>query len=162
MRSTRKIRRRSVRMIIELFFCFIATVAFGVIFNVPKRTLWIGGLIGALAWFIYSTLPSYGMSDVFATAVASLICATFSHLLAKFYRVPVTTFSIPAIIPLVPGSRAYFTMLAFVDGDYLHGLQLGIETMLRAGAIAAGLVFALSIFSIGKGGIGQRYESRRS
>jgi uncharacterized membrane protein YjjB (DUF3815 family) len=149
-------------MVLELIFCFFATVAFGVIFNVPKRILWIGGAIGALAWFIYSILPTYGMSEVFATAVASLICATSSHLLARIFRVPVTTFSIPGIIPLVPGSRAYFTMLAFVDGDYLYGLQLGIETMLRAGAIAAGLVFALSIFSIGKGGIGQRYETRRS
>ncbi|WP_332633178.1 threonine/serine exporter family protein [Halalkalibacter flavus] len=148
-------------MIIELLFCFFATVAFGIIFNVPKQVLWIGGAIGALAWYIYSILPALGMSDVFATAVASFICATVAHLLAKKFRVPVTTFSIPAIIPLVPGSRAYFTMLAFVDGDYINGLQLGIETMLRAGGIAAGLVFALSIFSIGKGGIGQRYEIRR-
>ncbi|MFC0472900.1 threonine/serine exporter family protein [Halalkalibacter kiskunsagensis] len=149
-------------MVLELIFCFFATVAFGVIFNVPKSILWLGGVIGVLAWFIYSTLPTWGMSDIFATAVASLVCATCSHLLARKFRVPVTTFSIPGIIPLVPGSRAYFTMLAFVDGDYIHGLQLGIETMLRAGAIAAGLVFALSVFSIGKGGIGQRYETRRS
>lgn len=149
-------------MVIELIFCFMATVAFGVIFNVPKRVVWIGGVIGALAWFIYSTLPELGVTVVFATAVASLVSATSSHLLARKYRVPVTIFSIPGIIPLVPGSRAYFTMLAFVDGDYILGLQLGIETMLQAGAIAAGLVFALSIFSIGKGGIGQRYETRSS
>ncbi|TWI53212.1 threonine/serine exporter family protein [Halalkalibacter nanhaiisediminis] len=149
-------------MVIELIFCFMATVAFGVIFNVPKRVVWIGGVIGALAWFIYSTLPEFGVTVVFATAVASLVSATSSHLLARKYRVPVTIFSIPGIIPLVPGSRAYFTMLAFVDGDYILGLQLGIETMLQAGAIAAGLVFALSIFSIGKGGIGQRYETRSS
>ncbi|WP_017729489.1 threonine/serine exporter family protein [Halalkalibacterium ligniniphilum] len=149
-------------MIVELVFCFIATVAFGIIFNVPKKAIWLGGIIGAVAWYIYRTLPEYDVSTVFATAVASLVGATIAHLLAKRYRVPVTTFSIPGIIPLVPGSRAYFTMLAFVDGDYILGLQLGIETMLQAGAIAGGLVFALSIFSFGKGGIGQRYETRRS
>ncbi|MCM3762570.1 threonine/serine exporter family protein [Alkalihalobacillus oceani] len=148
-------------MWVELLFCFIATVAFGVIFNVPKRVLWVGGAIGALAWFLYSTLPTLGITVVFATAVAALASATCSHVMAKLYRVPVTTFSIPGIIPLVPGSKAYFTMLAFVDGDYLNGLQIGIETMLQAGAIAAGLVFALSVFSLGKGGIGQRYEARR-
>ncbi|WP_100405949.1 threonine/serine exporter family protein [Bacillus solitudinis] len=149
-------------MVIELVFCFMATVAFGVIFNVPKRVVWLGGLVGTIAWFLYSTLPGLGITVVFATAVASIVSATCSHLLAKWYRVPVTTFSVPGIIPLVPGSRAYFTMRAFVDGDYLLGLQLGIETMLQAGAIAAGLVFALSIFSFGKGGIGQRYETGRS
>ncbi len=140
----------------------MATVAFGVIFNVPKRVVWLGGLVGTLAWFLNTTLPVVGVSVIFSTAIASIVSATCSHFLAKGYRVPVTTFSIPGIIPLVPGSRAYFTMLAFVDGDYLLGLQLGIETMLQAGAIAAGLVFALSIFSFGKGGIGQRYETRRS
>lgn len=149
-------------MVIELIFCFMATVAFGVIFNVPKRVIWIGGAIGASAWFIYSTLPAFHISVIFATAVAAFVSATISHLLARKYRVPVTIFSIPGIIPLVPGSRAYFTMRAFVDGDYILGLELGTETMLQAGAIAAGLVFALSIFSIGKGGIGQRYETRRS
>jgi uncharacterized membrane protein YjjB (DUF3815 family) len=149
-------------MIVELIFCFMATVAFGVIFNVSYRVIWLGGLIGSISWFIYSTLPNWDVSVIFATSIASIVSATISHFLAKKYRVPVTTFSIPGIIPLVPGSRAYFTMLAFVDGDYIEGLQLGIETMLQAGAIAAGLVFALSIFSFGKGGIGQRYESRRS
>ncbi|MBP3953467.1 threonine/serine exporter family protein [Bacillus suaedae] len=149
-------------MVIELILCFLATVAFGVIFNVPKKIVWFGGLIGVSAWFLHSTLPTYGISTIFATAVASLTAAALSHILAKKIRVPVTIFSIPGIIPLVPGSRAYFTMLAFVDGDYILGLQLGIETMLQAGAIAAGLVFALSLFSIGKGGIGQRYEIKRS
>ncbi|BAB03801.1 threonine/serine exporter family protein [Halalkalibacterium halodurans] len=149
-------------LVIELFFVFIATVAFGILFNVPKQVLWIGGFIGANSWLVFSLLPIYGASPIVATAAASLASAAISHLLAKYYKVPVTTFSIPGIIPLVPGSRAYFTMLAFVEGDYLLGLELGIETMLQAGAIAAGLVFALAVFSFRKGGIGQRYETGRS
>ncbi|KGA96327.1 hypothetical protein AJ85_09980 [Alkalihalobacillus alcalophilus ATCC 27647 = CGMCC 1.3604] len=149
-------------MIVEVIVCYFATVAFGVIFNGPLRIIWIGGVIGAMSWFIYSTLPTLGISFVFATAVAALMAATCSHLLAKWFRVPVTMFSIQGIIPLVPGSKAYYTMLSFLDGDYIEGIQIGIDTMLQAGAIAAGLVFALAVFSFGKGGIGQRYEAKRS
>ncbi|SDI95820.1 threonine/serine exporter family protein [Alteribacillus bidgolensis] len=145
---------------LELLLCFIATVAFGIIFNIPLRLVWWGGFIGVITWFIYSFLPDFGWSKVFSAAVAAFAAAFVSHWLARFRRVPVTTFTIPGIIPLVPGERAYSTMLAFVEEDYFNGLQQGIETLLQAGAIAAGLVFALSIFSIGKG-VGQRYETNR-
>ncbi len=148
-------------MLIELIICFVATVGFGVIFNVPSRAVVIGGMIGTLSWFILKTLPEYGASPILATACAAFSCATISHFLARRYHYPGTVFSIPGIIPLVPGGKAYFTMLAFVEGNYILGLESGVETMLQAGAIAAGLVFALSILSFGKGGIGHRYEAKR-
>ncbi|WP_026702324.1 threonine/serine exporter family protein [Salibacterium aidingense] len=147
-------------MWLELLFCFMATVAFGVIFNIPFRLVWWGGLIGIMTWFIYSLLPDLGLSQVNAAAVAAFTVAFSSHWLAKFKKVPVTTFMIPGIIPLVPGGRAYSSMLAFVEENYVNGLGLGVETLLQAGAIAGGVGFALSIFSIGKG-VGQRYETHR-
>lgn len=145
-------------MWLELIFCFVATVAFGIIFNIPLRLVWWGGLIGMLIWLIYSSLPMYGLSQVYAAAVAAFVAAFTSHWLARFKKVPVTTFTIPGIIPLVPGGRAYSSMLAIVEENYSSGIELGVETLLQAGAIAGGLVFALSIFSIGKG-VGQRYET---
>ncbi|OIJ17533.1 hypothetical protein BKP45_08850 [Anaerobacillus alkalidiazotrophicus] len=147
-------------MIIELIVCFFATVSFGIIFSVPRKSLLVGGFIGMLAFGISRTLPEYGVTAIFATSIASITAATLAHFLAKKFRIPATAFTIPGIIPLVPGSRAYYTMLAFVEGDYLGGLQLGIETMLQAGAIAAGVVFALSVFSLGKGN-SYRYEANR-
>ncbi|TMW69942.1 threonine/serine exporter family protein [Alteribacter natronophilus] len=145
---------------IELIICFIATVGFGVIFSVPKRALLLGGGIGVIAYSILNAGLYFDASPVFSTAAASLTAALISHMLARFVRIPVTTLAIPGILPLVPGSRAYFTMLSFVDGEYLTGLEYGVETMLRAGAIAAGLVFALAVFSFGKG-VGHRYETNR-
>lgn len=144
-------------MILQLLITYVATVSFGIIFSVPKRALLIGGLIGTISWGIFQLGIHFNTSYVFATAIASFIAAFISHLLARKVLLPVTTLAIPGIIPLVPGSRAYFTMLAFVESDYLLGLQFGVETMLRAGAIAAGLIFALAIFSFGKG-LGTRYE----
>ncbi|MDQ0257878.1 uncharacterized membrane protein YjjB (DUF3815 family) [Evansella vedderi] len=149
-----------MEVIAQLLITFIATVAFGIIFSVPKRALLIGGAIGMVTWGVLQGGLYFGASSVFSTAVASLTAAAAAHFLARRIRIPVTTLAIPGILPLVPGSRAYFTMLSFVEGDYLRGLEFGVETMLRAGAIAAGLVFALAIFSYGKG-IGHRYEPNR-
>lgn len=105
-------------------------------------------------------MPEFDIPLAFATGAAAFSAAFISHWLARFQRVPVTTFTIPGIIPLVPGGKAYATMLAFVDEDYITGLEQGVGTLLQAGAIAAGLVFALSVFSIGRG-VGQRYETNR-
>ncbi|MCD8500998.1 MAG: threonine/serine exporter family protein [Bacillaceae bacterium] len=148
-------------MVLELFICFIATASYGIIFSAPKKSLILGGFIGMIAWIVYRTLPSYGVTTVFATSIASVITASISHYLARKLRFPATVFSIPGIIPLVPGSKAYYTMIAFLEGDYIGGLELGIDTMLQAGAIAAGLVFALVVFSYGRG-IGYRNETNRS
>ncbi|RKD84147.1 MULTISPECIES: threonine/serine exporter family protein [Sinobaca] len=145
-------------IVMEWLICFIATVAFGVIFNIPLRLLWWGGAAGVAAWIVYSTLPELGMSPVFAAAAAAFVAAFAAHWLAIWKKVPVTMFTIPGIIPLVPGGRAYSTMLAFVEENHIRGLEQGVQTFMQAGAIAAGLVFALSLFSIGKG-VGQRYET---
>ncbi|MCT8136385.1 threonine/serine exporter family protein [Anaerobacillus sp. CMMVII] len=147
-------------MIVELIVCFFATVSFGIIFSVPRNSLLIGGAIGMLAWSIFRILPDFGVTSIFATSIASITAATLAQFLSRRFRIPATAFTIPGIIPLVPGSKAYYTMLAFVDSDYIGGLELGIETMLQAGAIAAGIVFALAVFSFGKG-IGHRYEAGR-
>ncbi|MGO4890175.1 threonine/serine exporter family protein [Anaerobacillus sp. MEB173] len=147
-------------MWLEILFVFIATIAFGILFNVPTTAILFGSIAGTIGFTFLRLLPAYGVTTIFATVVASFFVAMMSHFLAKKFRAPVTIFIIPGIIPLVPGSKAYFTMLAFVEGNYLGGLELGIETMLQAGAIAAGLVFALSIYSFGKG-IGLRYEPNR-
>lgn len=145
-------------LILEIIITFAAILGFGIILSVPRRVLLIGAAIGSWTWFALQMGLHFGITDVVATVIASFSAATIAHYLAKKIHIPVTTLSIPGILPLVPGSRAYFTMRSFVDGDYLEGLEFGVETMLQAGAIAAGLVFALSLFSFGKG-IGNRYET---
>ncbi|MFZ1354837.1 MAG: threonine/serine exporter family protein, partial [Enterococcus aquimarinus] len=40
-------------MLIQFLFSFLSTIAFGVITNVPRRTLLASGLTGALGWMIY-------------------------------------------------------------------------------------------------------------
>lgn len=147
-----------VTFFLQLIITFAATVAFGILFNVPKRALLIGGAIGVCTWAVLSISMMLGAAQVVSTGLASISAAVNAHFLARKLKLPVTTLSIPGILPLVPGSRAYFTMLAFVDGDYLQGLEYGVETMLIAGAIAGGLVVGLSIFTFGKGG-SHRYES---
>lgn len=124
-----------------LYTSLIATMSFGLIFNVPKRTIISGGLIGMIGWGIYTYLISY-YDMIFATFIAAIFVAFFSQILARIHKVPVTVLSVSGIIPLVPGSIAYDSMRNFVENDYTTAIMLATKTLLLSGAIAFGLIFS--------------------
>jgi uncharacterized membrane protein YjjB (DUF3815 family) len=126
----------------QLITSFIATAAFGVIFNAPKETLVKCGFVGMGGWIIYYIAEKYSGDSVLATLGATLFVGIVSQELAKFYKTPVIIFSVAGIIPLVPGGLAYDTMRNFVEDDYFHAMALGAKVTLLSGSIAFGLVFS--------------------
>lgn len=126
----------------QLITSFIATGAFGIIFNAPKNTLVKCGLIGMGGWLIYYVTEDYSGDAVLATLGASLFVAIISHGLAKFYKTPVIIFSVAGVIPLVPGGLAYDAMRNFVENDYNSALGSAAKVLMLSGSIAFGLVFS--------------------
>ena len=126
----------------QLITSFIATAAFGVIFNAPKETLVKCGFVGMGGWIIYFILEKYTGDAVLATLGATLFVGIVSQELAKFYKTPVIIFSVAGIIPLVPGGLSYDTMRHFVEDDFLQAMALGAKVTLLSGSIAFGLVFS--------------------
>ncbi|MCM3569162.1 threonine/serine exporter family protein [Neobacillus mesonae] len=129
-------------VIIQVITSFIATGAFGILFNAPKETLIKCGLTGAGGWLIYYVLNGYSEDAVLATLAATIFIAVLSHQLAKFYKTPVIIFSVAGIIPLVPGGMAYDAMRNFVENDYNTAIGLAAKVFMLAGTIAFGLVFS--------------------
>lgn len=126
-----------------LYTSLLATMSFGIIFNIPKRTIISAGVTGMIGWGIYTyliTVSHYEM--VFATFIAAIFVAFFSQILAKIHKIPVTVLSVSGIIPLVPGGIAYDSMRNFIENDYSTAIMLATKTMLLSGAIAFGLIFS--------------------
>ncbi|AHF05941.1 threonine/serine exporter family protein [Desulfitobacterium metallireducens] len=122
---------------------FIATMAFGIIFNVPRRALASGGLVGMFGWVLYMGLITYYQTNMFiATLISAFSIATLSQFLARFHKMPATLYSVSGIIPLVPGGLAYDAIRRFMENNYTEGIQLATSTLLLAGAIAFGLIFS--------------------
>lgn len=126
----------------QLVTSFIATGAFGIIFNAPKETLVKCGLIGMGGWLVYYLLDGYFDDAVLATLAATIFVAVISQELAKFNKTPVIIFSVAGIIPLVPGGLAYDAMRHFVENDYSTAIGLAAKVFMIAGSIAFGLVFS--------------------
>ncbi|WP_210363997.1 threonine/serine exporter family protein [Bacillus sp. REN3] len=126
----------------QLITSFIASAAFGIIFNAPKESLIKCGLSGMIGWIAYFALDYNGFGTIFATLIASFLIAVVSQIFAKAYRTPIIIFSVAGIIPLVPGGLSYDAMRNFVENDYGTAVALAAKASMISGAIAVGLVFS--------------------
>ncbi|HKM42979.1 MAG TPA: threonine/serine exporter family protein [Limnochordia bacterium] len=134
-------------MLIQALAGFMGAIAFAYIYRVPKQQLIYAGAVGALGWTICLATGAVWseMGAVFLAATSVALC---SEILARRRRQPVLVFLIPGVIPLVPGAKAYLTMLSFLRQDYTEAIVLLVSTVLLAGAVAAGIIIASSIFRI--------------
>lgn len=132
-------------MIIEVVSAFIASLAFGIIFNIKNRNLFFAALCGALGWFVYKLSLNNGFSDTLSLFFASISLSTYSEVFARVLKTPVTTFIIVALIPLVPGGGMYYTMVEAITGNIMSSLEIGIETIASAGVLAIGIILVSTI-----------------
>jgi uncharacterized membrane protein YjjB (DUF3815 family) len=65
--------------------------------------------------------------------------------LARVLKVPSPVLSIPGVIPLVPGSVAYRSVVHLVKGEEILGVELGTRAGLTAVGIASGLLLASAL-----------------
>ncbi|EUJ23977.1 threonine/serine exporter [Listeria grandensis] len=129
-------------VLMQIVFSFLATLAFAIITNVPRRSLIECGFTGTLGWMTYWILSHLEAGTTMSTLAGAFIVAIASYFFAKSKRLPVTIFNVPGIVPLVPGGLAYQAVRNFVLGDYIEAISFSVRVALVAGAIAAGLVLS--------------------
>ncbi len=98
----------------KAFWCGWGALGFGILFNVPPRTLfaiWIGGAMGG---FLKFGLLQLSAGVVLASFAGALAVGFSSIPIAHIRHVPPMIFAIPSVIPLIPGVFAYRTMLGLM------------------------------------------------
>ena len=137
-------------LILEKGFWFgAAALGFALFFNVPPRTLFTLWLMGAIGGIAKLLLLKAGASPVMATLGGSGLIGILSIPAAHFQHAPPLVFSIPSVIPMVPGVLAYRTLLGVIylsrspdSPDYARMLaesvSNGVNTFLILLCLAAG------------------------
>ena len=132
-------------------FSFIAAAEFGVLFQAPKKSLPVSGVIGAVGWVVYIYIrKDLGYDSFYAMFAATVALSLLSELAARIFKQPVTVFVIPGIIPIVPGLGMYKGMAAIIENNYDTGVNILITTVMDAGAIALGMMLMTSVFRVFK------------
>ena len=131
-------------IILAIVESFLATLAYAVLFNVPKQYYTTCGITGLSGWIVY-----LAMCQVTTVALASFVGTLAVVLISRIFTVrkkcPITIFLVSGIIPLVPGAGIYYTAYYLVTGQMSLAAVKGLEAVKIAFAIVLGIIFVVSI-----------------
>ncbi len=147
-------------MISVMISSFLASFGFAILFNIKGNKLWLAGLGGSIGSIVHSICLSNGLDEVIALFLASIAFSVFSEVCARIQHTPVTTFIICALIPLVPGGGMYQMMVKAISSDVMGALQIGLDTISNAGALALGIIFVSTITRVMTSAKKQRLMNR--
>lgn len=123
---------------------FFGSVGFAVMFNIPRRYYFAGGMTGAAGWVVYKVMLGYSSAAI-ASFLGTLVVVLISRMLTVKMKCPITLFLISGIVPLVPGAGVYYTVYYLVTNQIAMAGQKGLESIKIAFGIVLGIVFIVSI-----------------
>ncbi|MBO5758092.1 MAG: threonine/serine exporter family protein [Clostridia bacterium] len=121
--------------------CFVALLGIAIIFDVPPKKLpWamLGSVISCVIMLIGDEI---GLDPLITNMIATAVPCVYCDAMARVLKTPTTIFMIPTLLPLVPGSRLYYTMFYLFSGQQ----ALFMENMLAAVKICTGIAMAIIV-----------------
>ncbi len=135
-------------MLRDVGLAFVVAVGFAILFNTPRRILYVAGLLGGLGHCIRFLLVENGVGLVPATLAAAVFIGLAGIPLAHRVHTPPVVFTMPACITMIPGLYAYRAMLGCVRITDLelvkHSSEL-LPTTVHYFVLTASLLFTLAI-----------------
>jgi uncharacterized membrane protein YjjB (DUF3815 family) len=106
-----------------------AALGFAILFNVPPRTLFAIWCLGALGGLTKYFMLEMNLNIILASLIGASIVGILSVPLAHKIHSPPLIFSIPAVIPMIPGVLAYRMMLGLMKIS-VHTSDVGMNEVL--------------------------------
>lgn len=130
----------------------ISAMGFSMIFNIPRRLLWvvaIGGIIAVCTRNFVNLGPSndnigldmgLAIGSLTGSALASLIAVKAVH----WVHAPNHVLSIPSVIPMVPGVLMYRALVGLIEmngvvGELTNAMKFGMASAITIMCIALGV-----------------------
>ena len=132
-------------MIWELIASFIGTMAFSLLFGVPKKYYVYCGGIGAAGWLVYRLVLNLNATVAVAVFVATLMVVMLSRFAAVAEKCPATVFMITGIFPLVPGAQIYWATYYLVTDQLHQAFDSGFLALKVMVSIVLGIVVVFEI-----------------
>jgi len=133
-------------MIRTVLLAFIGSVTSGLLFNIKGRKLIFAGVSGLVGSAVYTLLNQFTEYSIFSIFIGAIAVGLYSETAARLLKSPSTVFSIPGILPLVPGITAYEMAQFIMNNEPDAATGKLIETVEGAGAIAFGIMIVTAVF----------------
>ena len=82
----------------------IGSFGFGILFNLRKRKLLIVALGGLMSWAAFLIFGRWLTEEPVRYFLSMGIISIYAEIFARIEKTPTTTFLVPCVIPLIPGS----------------------------------------------------------
>ena len=129
-----------IRISILIAATIISSAGFALYFGVEKKHfIWalVSSVICCVAYEIAFLL---GCGMFVSAFIGAGFSAAYSDIMAHKLKVPATMMIIIGILPLVPGSKLYYTMLSVVQNDVAGFNKNATAALLLAAGIAVGVI----------------------
>lgn len=131
-------------MIWQFLLAAVASMAFSILLQAPRRMYAACAVGGGLSWVVYQLVLRAAGIPAVACFAASLFLTSFARLASVAFRMPVTVFITAGIFPLVPGAGIYYTAYYMFAGNASATAVSGTQTLVVAGTIALGILFGFA------------------
>ena len=118
----------------------LGTLGFNILFNIRGRKLVFATLGGLISWAVFLALAPLIPSEALRYLISAATITVYGEMLARLEKTPTTTFLVPSIIPLIPGSALYYTMNYALNKQWTQFVQQAFYTMQLALSLAVGII----------------------
>lgn len=124
----------------------VGTMAFSVIFSVPRKHYPLCGFIGGAGWLIcWIFIHVLGAGAVAGSFAATIFITLASRIASTVRKCPVTLFLIAGIFPEVPGIGIYRTVYYTLLENNELSIHYGRETIGIAIVMVLGIILVFEI-----------------
>lgn len=133
--------------IIQMVTAFIGSIGFCLVFRLRKKLVLPAALGSILCWGIHLLGIQLFEGGFVPCLFASAFSALYAETLARIKKAPATLFLVPTLVPVIPGSKLYYTMSSMVRGEWNVAKEYCFLTLEYAFAIGIGisLIWAFSV-----------------
>jgi uncharacterized membrane protein YjjB (DUF3815 family) len=118
----------------------LGSFGFGILFNLRGRKLTIITLGGLISWSVFLLLERWIPGESARYFLSMVVISVCAEIFARVEKTPTTTFLVPCVIPLIPGSALYYTMNYALKEQWDLFLQKAFYTLELALSLALGII----------------------
>ena len=133
-----------IEVIVGLLSAVAGTVGFAMLFRVRPKFLLACAVGGFLAYGVYLLTKVYVDGEFFPNVAAAVATAVYSEICAHKLKAPVQLFTIPALVPLMPGGALYYSMYYLLAKDTPEALRHTVSTLETAFGLAGGVTAGIT------------------
>ena len=118
----------------------LGSFGFSILFNLRGKKLLITTLGGVISWAVFLLLEAWIPGEPARYFLSMTAISVYAEIFARVEKTPTTTFLVPCVIPLIPGSALYYTMNYALNEQWDLFVQKAFYTLELAMALALGII----------------------